>query len=69
MLGSGCGPFLMGTIFQKTGSYDLGLLILGCGLAVASVLMLRLGPYRFGVSSHAAPARRAVEAPVGPSGA
>ena len=47
MLGSGSGPFLMGTVFQKAGSYSPGLITLGVGLAIASVLVTRLGPYTY----------------------
>ena len=45
MLGSGSGPFLMGVVFQKSGSYSMGLITLGIGLAIASTLVTRLGPY------------------------
>jgi hypothetical protein len=47
MLGAGAGPFAMGITFDRTGSYDL---MLGCSaiaLALASALMLRLGPYAY----------------------
>ena len=47
MLASGMGPFLMGLTFQKTGSYAPSLVALAVGLAVASALMTRLGPYAF----------------------
>src|SRR5262249_37704907 len=49
MLGTGLGPFLMGVSFDRTGSYAL---VLGCfeiALMVASILMLRLGPYAYPV--------------------
>jgi predicted MFS family arabinose efflux permease len=48
MLGSGSGPFLMGVTYQATGSYNTGLIVLGAGLILASLLVLRLGRYRYG---------------------
>ena len=47
MFASGLGPFLMGLTFQKAGSYTPGLIALGVGVAIATALMTRLGPYAF----------------------
>jgi len=47
ILGAGAGPFVMGVSFDRTGSYEL---TLGCSilaLALAIVLMLRLGVYAY----------------------
>lgn len=52
MFGSGMGPFLMGMSFQKSGSYDTGLIILAVGLAVATVSVLKLGAYNFTGEKH-----------------
>jgi cyanate permease len=50
MLGAGLGPFVMGVSFDQTGSYKLILVCFGFVLAIASILMLRLGPYAYPVS-------------------
>ncbi|MGB0664681.1 MAG: MFS transporter [Pontibacterium sp.] len=52
MLGSGVGPFVMGLVFDHTGTYSLALASF-CGLLVLSCLALvRLGEYRFGTQRH-----------------
>ena len=51
-LGTGLGPVLMAVSFDATRSYDVTLGAFGVALVCASVLVSRLGPYRF-------PARRA----------
>jgi predicted MFS family arabinose efflux permease len=51
-LGTGLGPVLMAVSFDVTQSYDVTLTAFGIALVCASVLVSRLGPYRF-------PARRA----------
>ncbi len=48
MLASGLGPFVMGMSFSRLGSYQPALIGFMLALAVASALMLRLGPYAFG---------------------
>ena len=48
MVGAGIGPFLMGLSFDQTGSYATAMIGMMIALAVACVLMLRLGPYAFG---------------------
>jgi cyanate permease len=53
MLGAGLGPFVMGVSFDQTGSYKLILVCFGFVLAIASILMLRLGPYAYPVSHRA----------------
>jgi len=50
-LGTGLGPVLMAVSFDVTQSYNVTLTAFGVALACASVLVSRLGPYRF-------PARR-----------
>ena len=50
-LGTGFGPVLMAVSFDVTRSYNVTLTAFGIALACASVLVSRLGPYRF-------PARR-----------
>jgi len=45
MLGAGLGPFAMGISYDRTGSYKLMLVCFACALALASLPMLRLGPY------------------------
>ncbi len=47
MLGAGLGPFAMGVSYDKTGSYKLMLECLAIALALASLPMLRLGPYAY----------------------
>ena len=54
MLGSGLGPFLMGTTFHRFQGYSVGLASLACGLVLACFLMLRLGPYVYGTTPEAA---------------
>jgi MFS family permease len=53
MLGAGMGPFLMGVSFDQTGSYKLILLCFGFALALACILILRLGPYLYPVRDRA----------------
>ena len=50
MFGSGIGPFLMGLSFSQTGSYATTLIGLAIGLVIASVLVLRVGPYTYPVA-------------------
>ncbi len=50
MLGAGLGPFVMGVVYDRTGSYRLALVWFACALAVASLPMLRLGAYPFPVA-------------------
>lgn len=45
MLGSGTGPYLMGLVFDATGSYTAALGGLGAILAMACLLVLGLGKY------------------------
>jgi MFS family permease len=47
-LASALGPLLMGTAFDRTGSYRGTLIAFLVALVIAAVLMTRLGPYRFG---------------------
>jgi len=47
MLGTGLGPFAMGVSFDYTGSYELIFVCFEVALILASILMLRLGPYAF----------------------
>lgn len=47
MLGSGVGPYLMGLSFDRLGAYDPALLGQCAALAVAALLLLKLGPYRY----------------------
>jgi len=51
MLGNGVGPVVLGASFQSTGSYTSALVACAAGLVLASGLVLRLGPYRFGTRS------------------
>ncbi len=55
MLGSGIGPFIMGVVFQRTGHYTVALMILAAALAVACVVVTRLGPYAFSPSAPPGP--------------
>jgi hypothetical protein len=50
MLGSGLGPFIIGVSFDRRGSYSLILECFGFALVLASILVLRLGPYAYPVS-------------------
>lgn len=50
MLGNGVGPVVLGVSFQSTGSYTPALVACAVGLVLASVLVLRLGPYRYAVT-------------------
>ena len=47
MLGAGLGPFAMGVSYDRTGSYKLMLVCFAVALALASLPMLRLGPYAY----------------------
>ena len=47
MLGAGLGPFFMGVSYDRTGSYKLMLVCFAFALALASLPMLRLGPYAY----------------------
>ena len=47
MLGAGLGPFAMGVSYDRTGSYRLMLMCFASALALASLPMLRLGPYAY----------------------
>ncbi len=47
MVGAGLGPFAMGVSYDRTGSYKLMLVCFAFALALASVPMLRLGPYAY----------------------
>ncbi len=47
MLGAGLGPFAMGVSYDRTGSYKLMLVCFAFALALASLPMLRLGPYAY----------------------
>ncbi|WP_458068363.1 MFS transporter [Rhodanobacter sp. BL-MT-08] len=48
MFGSGVGPFLVGMGFQKLHNYEVPLYVICGGLLIACLLMLILGPYRYG---------------------
>jgi MFS family permease len=48
MFGSGVGPFLVGMGFQKLHNYEVPLYVVCGGLLIACLLMLILGPYRYG---------------------
>jgi MFS family permease len=47
MLGAGLGPLALGVSYDRTGSYTAMLVCFACALAVASLPMLRLGPYAY----------------------
>jgi MFS family permease len=47
MLGSGFGPWLMGFSFDRLGGYDPALMGECVALAVAALLLVKLGPYRY----------------------
>jgi cyanate permease len=47
MLANGVGPVVLGAPFQSTWSYTPALVGCAVGLVLASVLVLRLGPYRY----------------------
>lgn len=46
-LSGGLGAYLMGVGFDKTGSYAVPLAGFACAALIASLLMTRLGPYRY----------------------
>jgi cyanate permease len=50
MLGAGLGPFAMGVSYDRTGSYKLMLVCFAFALALASLPMLRLGPYAYPIA-------------------
>jgi MFS family permease len=50
MLGAGLGPFAMGVSYDGTGSYKLMLVCFAFALALASLPMLRLGPYAYPIA-------------------
>ncbi len=52
-VGTGVGPVLMGLSFDLTNSYRLVLVVFGGAIVCASVIVSRLGPYKF-------PAQRSV---------
>jgi MFS family permease len=47
-LAGALGPLVMGAGFDRTGSYRDALILFFAAAAIATVLMTRLGPYRFG---------------------
>jgi MFS family permease len=47
-LAGALGPLVMGTEFDRTGSYRDPLIVFFVAAAIAAALMTRLGPYRFG---------------------
>jgi MFS family permease len=47
LLGSGAGPLLMGFLFDKSGSYGIGLIAFMAILALSAALILRLGKYAY----------------------
>jgi predicted MFS family arabinose efflux permease len=47
MLGAGAGPFVMGVSFDRTGSYQVMLGYSALALALACVLILRLGAHAY----------------------
>lgn len=53
MLGSGIGPFLMGSSFRGLHSYDPALWFFAMALLGACLLMAMLGPYRYASRAHA----------------
>jgi predicted MFS family arabinose efflux permease len=55
-LGTGFGPVLMAICFDMTRSYDVALIGLAGALVGASILVSRLGPYRFPAQRGGAPA-------------
>jgi MFS family permease len=48
-LATGFGPPLIGKMFDRTGSYNIVILILMIGYSLSAALMLTLGPYRYSV--------------------
>ena len=55
-LGTGFGPVLMAVCFDLTRSYDVALTAFAGALVCASILVSRLGPYRFAARGSAASA-------------
>jgi predicted MFS family arabinose efflux permease len=55
LFGSGLGPWLMATCFDRTRSYNLALAGFSLALVMASVLISRLGAYAYPESGVAAP--------------
>jgi predicted MFS family arabinose efflux permease len=54
-LSGGLGAFLMGLGFDKTGSYVVPLTGFVCASGLAMLLIMSLGPYRYGVGATHAP--------------
>jgi MFS family permease len=54
-LSGGLGAFLMGLGFDKTGSYVVPLTGFFCASVLATLLIMSLGPYRYGVGATSAP--------------
>jgi MFS family permease len=48
VLGVGAGGYLMGRVFDAKHSYDLGMSAAFAGMVIGVVLMMLLGPYRYG---------------------
>jgi predicted MFS family arabinose efflux permease len=46
-LSTGSGAYLMGAVFDATGSYALALILFSIATLIGAALMLRLGPYRY----------------------
>ncbi len=51
-LASGFGPPLVGTIFDRTGSYNLVILFLAIAYLIQAICVLILGPYRYSLDVH-----------------
>ena len=47
-VGAGLGPLLLGAVFTRFHSYDIGFIGCGLALAIASVCILAVGPYSYG---------------------
>jgi len=46
-VGAGLGPLLLGTVHTRLHSYDMGFVACGIGLAIASLVILSVGPYAY----------------------
>jgi MFS family permease len=65
MISGSAGVFLMGAGYDRFHSYTVPLASLCAAMVLALILLVRLGPYRYGIDSETNPAMRPIEVPSG----
>jgi len=52
-IGAGLGPLMLGAVHTRLHSYDIGFLVCGIGLAIASLVILGVGSYTYSTAGTA----------------